>query len=331
MRESSMTNQLTARLSAGAAAIVLTVIMLISTASEVRAGLCKRWGEGEKTGALDYLQIDEASGIAVSRKFPGRLYHVNDSGSGPYFYMSGPDGGNTKAVRIEGFNALGSDLEDASLGPCFSGESCFFIADIGDNNESRKFVRIIVIEELEDYGRSVIPYKILKLAYPDRPHNSEGMAVHPNGDIFILTKEEDLDRNESYPAKLFKIEKEKWQNAGDEVLKLEYAGEIDLPGISGSGSPFGGVVTSFDIAPGGKTFLVLTYEDAYEFDTDLSASVPKPSGQLVRDKDYSVIKLTSLPQQESISYVEEGRGFIYDSEYHVFDVPIIRVECLGGR
>ncbi|MEW6145668.1 MAG: hypothetical protein AB1598_11680 [Thermodesulfobacteriota bacterium] len=326
-----MTHHLTARLSAGAAAIVLTAIMLVSAASEGRAGLCKKWGEGEKAGALDYLQIDEASGIAVSGKFPGRLYHVNDSGSGPYFYISEMSGGNAKAVRIEGFNALGSDFEDASLGPCFSGKTCFFIADIGDNNERRKFVRIIIIEELQDYGRSYAPLKILKLEYPDRPHNAEGMAVHPNGDIYIFTKEEDLDKMESYPAKLFKIEKESWENAGDGVLKLEYAGELDLPRLNGSGSPFGGVVTSFDIAPSGKTFLVLTYEDAYEFDTDLSASGLKPADRLVRDKDYSVIKLMSLPQQESVSYVEDGRGFIYDSEYHVFDVPIIKVECLGGR
>jgi hypothetical protein len=112
---------------------------------------------------------------------------------------------------------------------------------------------------------------------------------------------------------------------------LEYAGELDLPGLSGSDSPFGSVITSFDIAPDGKTFLVLTYEDAFEFDIDLSLSGLKPSDQLVRDKDYKVIELRSLPQQESISYVGEGRGFIYDSEYHVFDVPIMKVECLGGR
>jgi hypothetical protein len=315
----------------GVPAIVLTAFMILLTVHDGRAALCKRWGEGEKAGALDYLQIDEASGIAVSRKFHGRLYHVNDSGSGPYFYVSGPDGGNTRAVRIEGFNALGSDFEDASVGPCLSGKACFFIADIGDNDEKREFVRVIVIEEIQNYGSSAVPLKVLKLSYPDRPHNAEGMAVHPNGDIYIFTKEENLDRMESYPAKLFKIEKEKWENAGDGVLKLEYAGELDLPRLSGSGSSFGGVISSFDIAPDGKTFLLLTYEDAYEFDIDLSVSGLKYSGELVRDMDYSVIKLMSLPQQESISYVGEGRGFIYDSEHHVFDVPIIRVKCLEGR
>lgn len=322
---------LTAGRAFGTGVIVFMSVMILISAPVSRAALCKRWSEGEKAGALDRLQIDEASGIAVSSRFPGRLYHTNDSGSGPYFYVSGLNGGKTRAVRIEGFDAGGSDFEDASIGGCFSGKSCFFIADTGDNGKRRKSVRIIVIEEVENYGRSAVPLKILRLAYPDRPHNAEGMAIHPNGDIYIFTKEEDVDNTESFPAKLFKIRKDKWENAGAGVQMLEYAGELDLPGLSGSDSPFGSVITSFDIAPDGKTFLVLTYEDAYEFDIDLSLSGLKPSDRLVRDKDYKVIPLKSLPQQESISYVEEGRGFIYDSEYHFFDVPIMKVECLDGR
>lgn len=322
---------LTAGRAIGTWLIILMSFMILISATVSRAALCKRWSDGEKAGALDHLQIDEASGIAVSRRFPGRLYHVNDSGSGPYFYVSDLNGGKTRAVRIEGFEAFRSDFEDASIGGCFSGKSCFFIADTGDNGKMRKYVRVIVVEEADNYGRSAVPLKILKLAYPDRPHNAEGMAIHPNGDIYIFTKEEDVDNTESFPAKLFKIRKDKWENADGGVQMLEYAGELDLPGLSGSDSPFGSVITSFDIAPDGKTFLVLTYEDAYEFDIDLSLSGLKPSDQLVRDKDYKVIELRSLPQQESISYVGEGRGFIYDSEYHVFDVPIMKVECLGGR
>ncbi len=311
--------------------MVFMSFMILISAPVSRAALCKHWSDGEKAGALDHLQIDEASGLAVSRRFPGRLYHVNDSGGGPYFYVSDLNGGKTRAVRIEGFEAFRSDFEDASIGGCFSGKSCFFIADTGDNGKRRKFVQILVVEEADNYGRSAVPLKILRLAYPDRPHNAEGMAIHPNGDIYIFTKEEDVGNTESFPAKLFKIRKDKWENAGDGVQMLEYAGDLDLPGLSGSDSPFGSVITSFDIAPDGKTFLVLTYEDAYEFDIDLSLSGLKPSDQLVRDKDYKVIPLKSLPQQESISYVEEGRGFIYDSEYHFFDVPIMKVVCLGGR
>ena len=112
----------------------------------------------------------------------------------------------------------------------------------------------------------------------------------------------------SYPARLFKIKKEKWEKAGGEELMLEDVGVLD-----------------------GKKFIVLTYENAYEFDVDLSASGLKSSEKLASGKDYTVIELRPLPQQESISYIEEGRGFIYDSEYHRFDVPIMKVECLDGK
>ncbi len=305
-------------------------VMILSAPPEGRAALCKRWSEGAKAGDLDRLQIDEASGVAASIRFPGRLYHVNDSGSGPYFYVGDLDGGKTRAVRIEGFDAKGSDFEDASVGGCFSGKSCFFIADIGDNGKLRKYVRVIVVEEADNFGSSAVPLKILRLVYPDRPHNAEGMAVHPNGDIYIFTKEEDVGNRESFPAELYRIKKDKWENAGTGEQMLEYVGELDLPRLSNSGSSFGGVITSFDIAPDGKTFLVLTYEDAYEFDIDLSVSGLKPSDRLVMDKEYKVIPLKTLPQQESISYVDGGRGFIYDSEYHFFDVPIMKVECLEG-
>jgi hypothetical protein len=326
-----MMHRLTAWVSSVSAVAVLIAVFVLVTTSTGRAALCKRWAGSEKAGDLDYLHLDEASGIAVSRKFPGRLYHINDSGGGPYFYVSESDGGKTKAVRIEGFDAAGSDFEDVSLGRCFAGKPCFFIADTGDNNMKRKSVRIIVIEETEEFGPSAVPLKLLNLKYPDRPHNAEGVAVHPNGDIYIFTKEEDLDNMKSYPAKLFKVEREKWENAGGGELVLEYVGDLDLPRLSGSDSLFSGVVTSFDIAPDGKTFLILTYEDAYEFDIDLSVSGLKPSEKLVKGKDYSVIELKPLPQQESISYIGEGRGFVYDSEYHVFDVPIMKVKCLDGE
>ncbi|HSC35373.1 MAG TPA: hypothetical protein VLG45_08870, partial [Thermodesulfobacteriota bacterium] len=66
----------------GAGVIIFMTAVILISAPVSRAALCKRWSEGEKAGTLDHLQIDEASGIAVSSRLPGRLYHVNDSGSG---------------------------------------------------------------------------------------------------------------------------------------------------------------------------------------------------------------------------------------------------------
>lgn len=311
--------------------IAMMPVIVLFSVPESRAVLCAKWSEGEKIGTLDYQRLDEASGIAASQRFPGRLYHVNDSGSGPYFYTTDMNGGKTSPVRIEGFDSSRSDFEDASAGACFLGKTCFFIADIGDNNKKRDFVDVIVIEELQDYSRRVAPLKTVKLVYPDRPHNAEGLAVHPNGDIYIFTKEENVDNMEAFPAKLFRIKKDRWENAGDGEIMLDYLGELDLSKLNNSDSALESAITSFDIAPDGRRFLILTYEDAYEFDIDLSKSGLKPSAELKEGKDYRVIKLTPLPQQESISYVDGGKGFIYDTEYHFFEVPIMKVECLDGK
>jgi hypothetical protein len=311
--------------------LALIAVMIFFNVRESRAVLCSKWSEGEKIGTLNHLRLDEASGIAVSQRFPGRLYHVNDSGGGPYFYTTDMSGGATRPVRIEGFDSSRSDFEDASIGDCFSGKTCFFVADIGDNNKKRDSVDIIVIEELQNYSRPVAPLKVVRLVYPDHPHNAEGLAIHPNGDIYIFTKEENVDDMKASPAKLFRIKKDKWENAGDGEIMLEYLGELDIPKLTDSDSALESVVTSFDISPDGKRFLILTYTDAFEFDIDLSKSGLKPSAELKEGKDYRVIKLTPLSQQESISYIDGGMGFIYDTEYHFFEVPLMKVECLDRK
>ncbi len=308
---------------------VLFTIFLVEEMS--RAALCTKWDEGTKSGTLDHNLINEASGIEASNEFPGRLYHVNDSGGGHYFYITDSKGGKTQKIRIEGVVPKRSDFEDISLGKCSSNKSCIFIADIGDNRKRREFVEIIIIEELEKYGHSVYPLRRLKLVYPDRSHNAEGMAVHPNGDIYILTKEENLNESEAYPAKLYRLSNEKRQNSGNKEQLLEFISEIDLPYINPSGTVYGQVISAFDIAPDGKSFLVLTYENAFEFNTDLSQSRMKKSRQLKKGQDYNVVELKSLPQQESISYLPDGRSLLYNTEYHWFEAPIIRVDCLDNR
>jgi len=290
--------------------------------------LCSKWDGGNKVGELDHSIINEASGIAVSSKYPGRLYHINDSGGGPYFYITDMGGSDTKKVRIEGFNKGRADFEDLSLGRCNSRSTCLFIADIGDNREKRQYVELIVIEELETFSHSVSPLNRIKLVYPDRAHNAEGMAVHPNGDIYILTKEEDNDKLEAHPSKLYRLDYKKRQRAGKEPLVLDLIGEIDIPLFNPEGSQFGQIVTSFDISPDGTRFLILTYENAIEFNLDLAESDLKTSKELKAGMGFRIIELRSLPQQESVSYMPDGKSFIYSTEYKVFSAPIIMLRCL---
>lgn len=292
------------------------------------ADLCPKWGGGKEIGQLDHTLINEASGLAVSAEFPDRLYHINDSGGGPHFYVTDMEGNDTKKVRIQGFNKNGADFEDLSIGRCSSNSACLVIADIGDNREKRQYVELIVIKELENFADSATPLKTIKLVYPDGAHNAEGMAVHPGGDIYILTKEEDLDKLEAYPSKLYRLDYKKRLQAGKEPVKLEYIGEIDIPGLIPESSHFGQIVTSFDISPEGGRFLVLTYENAVEFNIPHAGGGLKTPKELKSGMDYRIIELGTLPQQESVAYMPDGKGFIYNTEYKIFSVPIIMVRCL---
>ena len=82
--------------------------------------------------------IPEASGVAVGRGDPGRLWMHNDSGEP---ILSG--WALTASSEIESAFAGGDveDWEDVGIGPC-PGGTCLYIADIGDNDSTRSRITI---------------------------------------------------------------------------------------------------------------------------------------------------------------------------------------------
>lgn len=289
------------------------------------AQLCQRWGEPETAGVLDTALLPEASGIALSRVFAERLYHINDSGYGPYFYITDRQGQNTRQVRVEGLSAI--DPEDLSMGPCAGDQSCLFIGDIGDNTAVREAIEVAVLIE-EDFGVSVAPYRLVTLRYPDGPRDAESLAVHPNGDIYILSKEWRRFPLLADPARLYRLPREAWEEHPEELHTLEFVATLDLPALNrGQTTPLGFVATGMDIAPTGDRFMVLTYQNALELAVDLSLGWPT---QLTLGETYQTIPLRILPQQEAISYLGDGRSFIYSSEVRppFNEAELIRVSCL---
>src|SRR5215831_4434745 len=127
----------------------ICLICLISTAAN--AQLCSKWTEAVRIGQLQ-VQLNEASGVAASRRFPGRLYHINDSGDAGNIYLTGMDGRDTRTVRIAGFDP--EDTEGMSLGPCPGNlrASCLYVGDIGDNDRNRKSIEIVVLDEAKNFG-----------------------------------------------------------------------------------------------------------------------------------------------------------------------------------
>jgi hypothetical protein len=291
---------------------------------------CDAWSEPQQTGSLEHLIIPEASGIAASRAFENRLYHNNDSGDGPHFYVTDQAGAATQTVTIEGFNPF--DVEAMSLGPCPLAGVCIYLGDIGDNFRGRSIVRIVVIAEQEQFAERVTPQKIIMAKYPDDAHDAEGMAVHPNGDLFILTKEYSARSETAFPAQLYRLSAEQIAMKNGEVEEMEYLGELDLPQLLSAYGRGGQLVTGMDISADGKRALIITYQTVLELLFEPVGGV-FAEGQQSADKKIRDIPIEVLPQMEAIAYASDQKSFYYDTEYNegFGSAPIHSVACLNFR
>jgi hypothetical protein len=93
------------------------------------------------------------------------------------------------------------DVEDIAIGPGpKNGVDFVYLGDIGDNNENRKEVRIVrfgepILSSVNEAEIRVGGAEVLRLTYPDGPHNSEALLVDPaTGDIYIATKANERTR-----------------------------------------------------------------------------------------------------------------------------------------
>jgi hypothetical protein len=274
-------------------------------------------------GALDADLVSEASGLEVPGEDADRLYLINDSGDGGRFYVTRGDGSGTRVVTIAGFDPV--DTEDMTFGDCGDGDSCLFIADIGDNDERRAEVEIVVVRLAEPLPDTVTPERRIRMRYPDGPHDAESMALAPNGDLIILTKAPEYATLSARPSVFYRLPYRTWSRSGSDAVIAAPMGELAMAEISSD--PFSGSLpTAMDISPDGA-LLVLTYVGAFEFRFDLSAEVP-PAAEMREGEHYREIGLGLPQQQESVAYLPGG-GFVYTTEAgSPGGVPLVGMACL---
>lgn len=283
----------------------------LASASSVSGELCAKWDVPTKVGLLNSKVINESSGMARSKNFDV-IYHTNDSGTPPIFFTTKPDGSGEKVIKVDDYTPI--DPEEIGLGPCPTNPTatCIVVADIGDNLERRKSIALFFIEERAEYGDSVKPNFIARFKYPKSAHNAEAMAVLPNGDVVIVTKEMSK-LGQTAPAELFRATRGDYVKAKGQPVILTKFGEIDIVGLTKQ-LGYGALVTAMSVTSDAKRFALLTYAMGIEFAIDLSSGkFPKPS-ELKEGTHYRLIPLAPLPQQESLSYDKNDRDLLYSTE-----------------
>ena len=303
-------------------AATLLACALIAAPLTAEAGVCKAWSAPVLAAHVPSKPIDEASGLEASRAYPGRLYHHNDSGDDLRFFVTDMTGGDLRIVNLKGPKP--ADIEEMSLGPCGS-KTCLYLGDVGDNAGARSEVSFTILPEKKTYAKTETPLRVVRARYPDGPRNVEAFAVHPNGDLFVVTKPVDKQMTSPGPAFVYRLSANQLRQT-DGVQVFTKLGQLDLPKLLSDLPFYGWIPTGLDISGDGKRAVLLTYMAVVELGFDLSKGVP---ATLTAGQNVSVFRAPPLAQQEAITLLPDDSGFLYDSEAgrKAATFPLNRVTC----
>ncbi len=266
---------------------LLFLISLLAGGVELAAGLPADVFEAKPVSVpVKPGKLDEASGIADSKNFPGYLWVEQDSGNPSQIYLLSYKGEFFKKVKIKG--ATNRDWEDMALaaGP-EKGKNYIYLADIGSNNMSA--TKYFIYRFPEPTADTVHTFDKIVFQYPDDSHDAEAMLVdNATRDIYVITKRDK-------PSGIYKIS---YPQSTTDINKAVRVGSL----------PFSGVVSAA-ISPDGKELLLKTYTAIYYWKR-------KPGQSLEQTLQTTPVQLSYQlePQGEAICFKQDNSGFFTLSE-----------------
>jgi hypothetical protein len=276
---------------------------------------CPLYGEPRVTGSPPDtgrvpLVLAELSGLAASLRHPGVFWTHNDSGNAFQVFAINEVGAVLATLTLTGVDAkdLGRlDLEDIAVGPCAPGDgrSCLYVADIGDNFERRKQVRLFRFPEPEQVADATVAVETLPFTYPDKPHDAESLILEARtGRLAVITKER------ASLGAVFALD----GLAPGAVTQATRLGELHVPGDVDFRT------TAADLHESGQRLLLRTYTRVWE--------VRRPGAtrleELVQGQ-VAEVPGPSQAQSEAITYLPGGRAYLLGSEFA--GQLLYRVDC----
>jgi len=254
------------------------------------------------TGKLQRKDMDEISGIAASGINKDLYYIHNDSGDTSRFFAILPTGELKSTIYFKGdpTERLGvRDCEDIAVGPGpVKGKSYVYLGDIGDNNHSRKYLKVYRMEEQKSWATDSItntPADPVNLKYPDGPKDAETLMVDPIEKLmYIVSKREDTVSVYTAPLSY---------KTNDTILltkrcKLFFKGFRLFKWI-----------TAGDISKDGKQVLIKSYSKVYYWKREGNEPIWKTIQRAPRILPYQEER-----QGEAIGFTPDGKGYYTTSE-----------------
>lgn len=231
------------------------LLPLLTLCAVLPAPLSAQWPSGPAVppahawlrGTFADPKLTESSAVVVSRKHPGVLWTLNDSGNAPDLFATDTTGRALGRVPVDARNV---DWEALAPGPCPSG-ACLYIGDIGDNAERRKTVTLYQLPEPDPAEQALRRSRALIFRYPDGAHDAEALIVTPDTAAWIITK------GRSGGVRVYRLGPEAWRQEGTATAALVQT----LPILPTEGVRE--LVTDAALSPDGRHVVVRTYATLY--------------------------------------------------------------------
>lgn len=276
------------------------------------------WSAPEIAGVMTEARLAETSGLAPSRRQPGRFWVHNDSGNGPELHLMAEDGARVASVSIDGVRNV--DWEDLA-GFELDGTPYLLVADTGDNGGVRRTLRLVVVEEPRRVvdGMRLTPAWTLRFRWPDGARDCEAVAVDAAaGQVLLVSKKR-------VPPELFAVDLRAPRGATQVARLLGTLGGIAQPTAEElARNPVYGryraQVTAADLSPDGRQLAVLNYQ-ALNLYTRASGQAWGPALARPRRLDFAW-----MPQAEAVAFGADGLSLWVAGEQR--PSPLIRFRAV---
>lgn len=268
--------------------------------------------QARKVADLPDSRVDESSGIAASRRYPGYLWTHNDSGDKARAFLLTPKGNTAAEIDFKGVVAI--DWEDMAVAGQ-ADKAYVYLADIGDNLRARSLIKVYRFAESAipltpaDLAKSVAEAKTdaqapvieinaetITLLYPDGSHDAETLIATPDGRLLVVTKDDTHSPVYVTPGPV--------KDGYREVMKK--VGDLKLGGLS----LWSRLITGGDLSPDGTRLVLRTYTHAHEWQLDKPFAI---EGDWSQKPPVSWV-LPQTRQGEAICYDAAGKSLFITSE-----------------
>lgn len=142
--------------------------------------VCSSWTASELVTEVDHMPSEESSALALTED---GFLTLDDSEGAAELYAFDIGGNFLKTFTVNG--TTNTDWEDLAVAPCDAG-TCVYIADIGDNDETRSQIAIWRAPLIEG---DVLEAVACNLVYADgKARDAEALLVFPDGSVRVVTK-----------------------------------------------------------------------------------------------------------------------------------------------